>query len=210
MKAVQLIFCLIVFFSSCNDAGKKQETRIVKNSDTINTQKKQVSKHEFGISPNPDKDSIWKKPVSYYISDPECSKIATAFYQGSFEPTQNEETRKLFDLTLTDNNKLRPFYRWCMDMIMQIGDTSQSAYIGQAAYKYAEKFPQEYFQYMDDDITTERYGMWTAAMKFGIRRSDQPIDRNRISTSIRSNCSGCDAKTKARIDKLVSDIMPAS
>ena len=48
----------------------------------------------FGLTHDPEKDSVWGKPVSYYLKDKDCSAIAFDFYHGYMRPTDNGATRK--------------------------------------------------------------------------------------------------------------------
>lgn len=115
---------------------------------------------------DPEVDSIWGKPVNFYIENPKCSPIAIDFYAGQFRPTDNRTTVALLILVTSTNNHLRPFYRWCLNKTIQIQDGALGEYTGVPARRYAEKFPKEFFQYMDYDTTGNKYADWTNSILY--------------------------------------------
>jgi hypothetical protein len=118
----------------------------------------------FGLTHDPVLDSIWGKRVTFYINNPNCSPIAKDFYTGKFRPGDNPETATLLALVTTNDNNLRPFYRWCLNRTIQIQDGALSEYTGVPARQYAEKFPNEFFAYMDFDTTGAKYFEWVNAI----------------------------------------------
>lgn len=84
---------------------------------------------QMGVTLDPVRDSVWEQPVQYYIGQPECSSLATSFYQGSFPLGNPDSAAALFALTNTSNSDLRPFYRWCLTKAMQLqnGEADASA-----------------------------------------------------------------------------------
>lgn len=164
----------------------------------------------FGLTHDPDKDSIWSKPVKFYIDNPKCSPIAIDFYTGQFQPTDNNTTAALLKLATTDDNNLRPFYRWCLNKTIQIQDGALAEYTGVPARQYAEKFPVEFFEYMDIDTTKERYNDWTNAISYSgfydVDDYKKPQDiRKRLTQMMKDNCKNCNEQLVKRIDKFAKD-----
>lgn len=149
MKIINFITFLIFFVACTNRQNKAKSVEQIGTADTIikydtifyNNRDWQDG---FGLTHNPDIDSIWNKPVSYYLSDKECSGLASDFYYGELRPSDNGTTSELLNLITTDNNKLRPFYRWCLNKPIQIQDGALGEYTGVPARQYAEKFPKEF------------------------------------------------------------------
>jgi hypothetical protein len=121
---------------------------------------------EFGLSHDPKKDSIWGKPVSYYIEDEDCNAIAFDFYYDYIRPSDNGTITELLKLACSDNKKLRPFYRWCLHKTLFVSDGALSESVGVPARKYAEKFPDEFFEFLDFEKNKEEYEIWTSAIQY--------------------------------------------
>lgn len=167
----------------------------------------------FNLTHDPEVDSIWGNPVFFYIENPKCSPIAIDFYWGLFRPTDNDLTGALLSLVTTNDNHLRPFYRWCLDKTIQIQDGALAEYTGIPARQYAEKFPDEFFVYMDIDTTGKKYKNWTGTISYsglndGEFNKTSQIIRERMSTVMKRNCLNCDTKIRNRIDKLTEDCFP--
>ncbi len=121
----------------------------------------------FGLSHNPHQDSVWGKSVDHYISDPECDALAFDFYYGNFKPGDNALTYEMLELVLTPNDKLRPFYRWCLEKTMSIADGALGEYPGEPARKYAENYPKEFIDYMNGQTDSSVYFTWVELISFG-------------------------------------------
>ena len=161
IKMNRFLFIIFIFcLAACNQAGKTGNTpkadTIVRH-DTININNENNWQQGFGLTHDPAIDSVWGKPVKFYISNAACSPVAIDFYQGQFRPTDNNTTEALLKLTTTDDKSLRPFYRWCLDKTIQIQDGALAEYTGIPARAYAEKFPDEFFAYLDTDTTRGKY-----------------------------------------------------
>src|SRR5687768_9352668 len=116
----QLFFwILIVCAIACNNTKEtnaasgnrsKPDTVTIIKRDTVfidrNDRDWQLS---FGLTHDPAEDSVWFKPVQYYLSDNACSGPARDFYYGLLRPADNGVTDELLQLATTDNAKLRPF-----------------------------------------------------------------------------------------------------
>jgi hypothetical protein len=138
------------------------------------------------------------------------SVLALAFYYGRLKPSDDEVTDRLLELAATDNQKLRPFYRWCLNKTIVIQDGALGEHTGVPARKYAEKFPKEFFEYMDYDTTGEKYTDWVNSILYsGFYDKDdykKPQDiRNRMSKTMKRNCNNCSDQFKKRIDKFAAD-----
>jgi len=167
----------------------------------------------FGLTHNPEIDSIWGKPVKFYIDNPKCSPIAIDFYQGQFCPTDNNTTAALLSLVTTNDNNLRPFYRWCLNKTIQIQDGALAEYTGVPARHYAEKYSKEFFEYMDYDTTGNKYAEWVNAIMYsGFYDEDdyrKPQDiRKRMAHAMKTNCRDCDERLEKRIDKFAAECFP--
>jgi hypothetical protein len=169
-----------------------------------------IGQQGFGLTHDPEVDSIWGKSVKFYINNPKCSPIAIDFYQGQYRPTDNNTTAALLSLVTTNDNELRPFYRWCLNKTIQIQDGALAEYTGVPARQYAEKFPKEFFEYMEYDTTGDKYADWVNAILYsGFYDQDdykktQDI-RKRMTQTMNGNCKNCSEQLKERIDKFAAD-----
>jgi hypothetical protein len=181
--------------------------------DTIYVNNQNDWQQGFGLTHESEIDSVWGKPVKFYIKNPKCSPTAIDFYLGEFRPTDNNTTSALLKLVTTDDNNLRPFYRWCLNKTIQIQDGALAEYTGLAARQYAEKFPKEFFEYIDSDTNLSKYNAWVGAIRysgfydnenykntFAIRR--KMIDR------MKQNCKNCSLELQIRIDSFAKDCFP--
>lgn len=168
----------------------------------------------FKLTHNPDIDSVWFKPVSYYLNDEECSGLAYDFYFGALRPSDNGTTDELLKLATTNNNKLRPFYRWCLNLTIIIQDGALGEHTGVPARKYAEKYPKEFIEYMDKDKSGNRYQDWCGSIEYsGYYREenwDCNLARKNLIKTMLNNCISCDDILKDRIKKFAYDCFPDS
>lgn len=190
---------------SIKTIDEKKELIVYK--DTSNWQK------DFGLTHDVNKDTIWYKPVRFYIENPNCDKTAIDFYYGKYEPTDSKETSRLLQLVITDDSNLRPFYRWILNKTIQIQDGALAEYTGVPARNYAEKFPTEFFEYMDFDPSGEKYLDWSNSILYsGFYREDdfkkpQIIRQNMIKT-MKSYSKNCTQKMNKKIEKFALDCFP--
>ncbi len=182
MKLIIYSLSIWTLFAGCNNRKENQQGNI--ESDTISLSKSSMQypdvqhhcsdaivkatdwQRGFGLTHNPQVDSVWFKPVEYYVNDKNCSQLAIDFYYGTLRPTDNDTTKVLLNLVLTNNQKLRPFYRWCLDMTIAIQDGALAEYTGEPARRYAENFPEEFFQYIDADTTGQRSQSWIESISY--------------------------------------------
>ncbi|MFT4018350.1 MAG: hypothetical protein QM668_15400 [Agriterribacter sp.] len=216
MKTLQFIVSLI-FLAGCtdresktNDISKIAYADTIIKHDTVFYNNDNNWQDGFGLTHDPDKDSIWGKPVKFYIDNPKCSPIAIDFYTGQFQPTDNNTTAALLKLATTNDNNLRPFYRWCLNKTIQIQDGALAEYTGVPARQYAEKFPKEFFTYMDIDTTKEKYNSWANAISYSgfydVDDYKKPQDiRKRLTQTMNENCINCSEQLEKRIDKFAKD-----
>lgn len=212
-----ILFILILL--SCNETQEKkrnEKTFCRKDSifihDTvyINNESYGEWQRDSNLTHDPDKDSIWGKPVRYYIEDQNCNVNAIDFYNGSLRPTDNYTTTELLKLAYTDNNKLRPFYRWCLNKTIQIQDGALGEYTGEPARRYAEKFPKEFFEYMDFDTSESKYQEWVSSIEYsGFYEKEDFTNPKKISlefaNKMKLNCKNCNEELLKRIDKFAKE-----
>jgi hypothetical protein len=171
MKIFFAISFLIIVNSSCTtnhekESFAKDKQAIIHDTIYLNNNNTKDWQEGFGLTHDPNIDSIWYKPVSFYINDENCSGLAFDFYQGYFRPSDNGATQELLKLAKSDNGKLRPFYRWCLNKTLVVSDGALGELVGTPSREYAEKFPEEFFSYMDIDSTKEKYKMWVDAIAY--------------------------------------------
>ena len=218
MKTLKFIVSFI-FLTACSDRQNRTAITnqpIAKDSvirhDTI-VQNNDDWQQNFGLTHDPEVDSVWGKPVKFYIGNPKCSRLAIDFYLGQFRPTDNITTAALLALVTTDDSQLRPFYRWCLNKTIQIQDGALAEYTGVPARQYSEKFPKEFFEYMDYDTTDGKYADWVNAILYsGFYGNDdykKPQDiRKRMTEAMKGNCINCSDQLKKRINKFAADCFP--
>ena len=216
MKNYIFYILVVIILQSCSETNNKtttsteNKTETSQKKDTVLKTDRKDWQSGFGLTHNPELDTIWKKPVKYYLENPKCSSLAKDFYKGKFRPTDNDSTSELLSLVTTDNIELRPFYRWCLNKTIQIRDGALAEYPGIPARKYIEKYPQEFFEYMDSDTTNGKYIDWTSSVSYsGFYDEDDYKNSNeiksRMTKKIKSNCKNIDSKFEIRIEKLVED-----
>jgi hypothetical protein len=200
--------------TSCRNSGQfttkesSKDTVIIR--DTIYYDQSTGWKLDFKLTHDPNVDSIWLKPVSYYLNNPKCDPSAKDFYLGVFRPSDNYTTAHLLSLITTGDSTLRPFYRWILNKIIIIQDGALGEYTGIPARLYAEKFPNEFFQYLDVDTSGERYQMWTSAISYsGFKESEDfkntKENRSNLIKEMTGNCINCPSDMKKRIKVFAKD-----
>jgi len=213
-----LIIIALLLFVACN--GDKNSTEKILG-DTLQTNLKTVSVDTTPTSKNIwlDKltnnkynlpDTIAGKPAIFYLDNPKVAPIAKLLYYEKFRPGDNDSTTQLLKLVTTDDEEIRPFYRWCLDLTIQISDGALAEYPGEPALKYAIKFPQEFFIYMDKDATGQRYKEWTEIIAYSglsdyTKHSSQI--QNEIIIKMTNNCAACDSDMKKRIISLQKTLL---
>ena len=117
-----LIISFLFYLTACTNSqsdkagnAKIPKADTVFRHDTLYINNDHNWQDSFGLTHDPEPDSVWGKPVKFYIGNPKCSAIAIDFYEGQFRPTDNNTTAALLELVTTDDNNLRPFYRWCVN-----------------------------------------------------------------------------------------------
>jgi hypothetical protein len=164
------------------------------------------------LTHNPIEDTIAGKPVAYYLNDPQCSPIAKDFYYGGdFRPSDNYTTAALLDLSTTHNDKLRPFYRWCLAKSIEVEDGALGEVVGEPARRYATQYPKEFLSYVAKDSTERLYDDWVDAiaysgLSYDTSRSAEAKAIEAVRTTMRHNCRACDSAQLARIDQFANDI----
>ncbi len=196
----------LVLILGCN---LTTSTPVQEKTDSLETKPDYNWQEGFGLTHDPRKDSIWQKPVQFYLELPGCSPLARAFYDGSFRPSDNDSTAALLALAVTEDSQLRPFYRWCLNKTIQIQDGALGEYTGVPARKYAEKFPEEFFHYMDQDTSGSRYSDWVEAISYsGFYDGDnyeKPKEvRQRFEEEMKQHCGGCSQDLVRRIENFVA------
>lgn len=218
MKLLKIILSFILISACTHKQGQSSSTNAPITKDSIIKPDSIIYpiidwQQGFGLTHDPTVDSIWGKPVTFYIDNPNCSPIARDFYTGKFRPEDNPETAALLALVSTNDNTLRPFYRWCLNKTIQIQDGALSEYTGVPARQYAEKFPNEFFTYMDFDSTGAKYLDWVNAIMYsGFYDNDDdknPLDlRKRLTQTMKVNCKDCNEQLKKRIEDFAMDCFP--
>jgi hypothetical protein len=155
-------------------------------------------------------DSIDGKPTKFYIENKKCDSLAIAFYYGKYRPSDDGYVSRLLELSATDDKDLRPFYRWVLDKTIDVADGALGEYPGVPARKYAEKFPEEFFKFMDEDATKTRYENWTDIISYsGFYENDDYKNpkaiRKQLEMIMLKNSS---PKLKNRIAKFTLDCFP--
>jgi hypothetical protein len=152
---------------------------------------------------------IGGRPVAFYLTDPRVSPLAKALYTGRFRPSDSDSTTRLLALVTTKQADIRPFYRWCLDFTIRLSDGALGEYPGEPALRYASKFPQEFFAYMDKDTTGERYKSWVVIIAYsGLGSYDEATTatRKRITDEMKKNCHSCTDRMSKRISVFAKDV----
>ena len=212
----------MAFCFSCERKAKNSADIAASHADTVKAKPKQEKKitgnfwiDRFGITRDPNKDSIAGKAVKNYLNDPQVAQIAKDFYTGKFRPTDNDSTTYLLGLVNTKDNQLRSFYRWCLDETINIADGAVGEYPGRPALQYAIANPEEFITYMDNDTSGKRYGKWVEIISYSglsnytdnYNTKDFDKVKKKITTDLLSNCSSCSIEIRNKIKKTSADIV---
>lgn len=215
MKCLFVIL-LVAFLFSCSD-NKENSKALGNNQQSTQNISQETIGHirfdwqdGFGLTHSPRKDTIWGKLVSFYIENPNCHQLPIDFYNGIFRPTDSDSTTMLLALVMTDDESLRPFYRWCLDKTIQIQDGALGEYTGVPARKYAEKFPEEFFQYMDSDSSGRKYEDWVNSISYGgfydkEDYNNPKLIQNRMEQTMKNNSKEFNSSISLRIKKFAFD-----
>lgn len=147
-------------------------------------------------------DTIKKLDLESYLKNKKVSELAKNYYLGKFKPTDNPDTEKLLNLSLTADTSVRPFYFWCLNEIINSADGALMEYVGEPARRYIEKFPSEFLYYLDNrciDIAN-----WETAINYsGYYKDEQPENTKAVlknfTAAILKNCIDCNT---SQINKL--------
>lgn len=164
---------------------------------------------DFDLTHDETTDTIAGMPAEFYLSDPECNALAFDFYYGNFRPKDNASTGELLDLALTSNDKLRPFYRWCLDMTIMVSDGALAEYPGVPALNYVTTYPQEFFEFIDEKENPLSYQNWVSIIQYsGLPdyQANSEKTYNEIKHKILINCNSCSDALKERIRKFAFDV----
>ena len=148
----------------------------------------------FGLTHDPDRDTIAGMEARYYLSHPDVSPLAFDFYYGNFRPGDNASTYELVQLVLNEPAELRPFYLWVLDKVIMISDGALGEYPGEPARKFAQKYPSEFMKYMRQDSL--RLEDWTSIIRYSGLTSftDSTSIVKAVSASMTRNCPDCSAQ----------------
>lgn len=220
-------FVFLVFILSCKNINHSEDSNAI-DTETLESKSVKIVKpieksieinshtdwqRNFGLTHDIDKDSIWNKPVRFYVDNPNCDKTAIAFYFGKFKPEDTAETNRILQLVVSNDTNLRPFYRWVLDRTILVQDGALGEYTGVPARRYAEKFPNEFFEYMDIDPSGEKYSNWYNSILYsGFYKEDDyykpEIVRQDLVKTMKSNCKNCNENLNKRIEKFALDCFP--
>lgn len=207
------IIAISFFIVACNNNSQlKQQASIDSSQVKFNDTTKNVWVDKLNQRRYPLPDSIGGKPVSFYLDNPKVASIAKLFYQAQFRPIDNDSTTRLLSYVTTDDSTIRPFYRWCLNFTIQISDGALAEYPGEPALKYATKFPNEFFAYMDKEKSGQRYKQWTEIIAYsGLDNYEEKRDKiqNKIKIKMLENCQSCNDSVRQRIGNFAKDITNA-
>jgi hypothetical protein len=155
-------------------------------------------------------DSLDGQPMQWYFKTKGCSPLAIDFYYGEFRPSDNRATEALLQLVVGNERQLTPLYRWCLLRTIQVQDGALAESTGLPARHYAEKFPEDFFRYVDEDSSGERYRLWTDAIAYsGFEDADnyeKPFAIQRVMIArMQSRLTGDKQKWQDRIQKFAND-----
>lgn len=213
MRNVLFLLVLILTFSCSKRETKplvKSEISSKQENSTIHEEEDLNWQTGFNVTHNSNIDSIDGKPVRFYIKNPNCDAIAKDFYYGKYGPTDEPKTADLLNLVLSDNDDIRPFYRWILEKTIEISDGALAEYPGVPARKYAEKFPQEFFDYIDADESKFNYNQWTEIISYsGYFDEDDYKNPSKIRKNmIHSMLKNSSEKRRPKITKFAMDCFP--
>lgn len=213
----QVILLLLMFIDICcinnNAAAQTADTSIRKTTEIV---KAGSNKHNrnFWIDGITGKkyilpDTINKKPISFYLNSPKIIPLAKSLYNNKFRPIDNIFTTQLLMLVTADDEEVRPFYRWCLDFIINISSGGLTGYPGKHALAYATKFPKEFLRYMDEVPYIKRYNKWADIIAYNglsdYNKKSTEIE-NGIINAMKKNCNQCSNEINKQIERFAKEI----
>ena len=156
--------------------------------------------------------AIGGRPASFYLNNPRVSPLAKALYTARFRPTDNDSTTQLLALVTTNDQTIRPFYRWCLDFTITVSDGALGEYPGAPALAYATKFPQEFFAYMDKDASGQRYKKWVVIIAYSGLNYNQTGLKNQqiIINGMTKHCVACGTAITKKITAFSKDVVASA
>lgn len=209
-------YCItgLFFVLSCHDRNPvpstvSQKDIVVKQDTAYINQQDENWQSGFDLTHDTSIDSIWFRPVSYYFNMPGCSGLAKDFYYGRLRPSDDGTTEELLKLVTTGDDKLRPLYRWCLQKTIAIQDGALAEMTGVPARRYAEKFPKEFFGYMNADSSGCRLKDWAAAINYsGYFEGENAKDPLAVQSSFKAamvrNCKDVDPSLLRQVQKFAA------
>ncbi|MBP6024924.1 hypothetical protein [Ferruginibacter sp.] len=186
---------LLLFLIACgNNSNNQNEITINQVSDTYKN----------------NQDSIIGRSVNFYTQNKNCSQIAKNYYAGKFNPSDNDSTTELLNLSLTSDTLLRPFYFWCLDNVIREADGALMEYVGIPARKYIEKYPTEFFKYISSKQFFENKNNWVTAINYSGYYDYESTDnkkealRNFVTATTKS-CFKCTVQQKTEIKSFAKE-----
>lgn len=153
-------------------------------------------------------DTIQKMNFEFYLHEKNISELAKNYYTGKFKPTDNPETDKLLNLSLTTDTTLRPFYFWCLNDIISNADGALMEYVGEPARRYIEEFPVEFLYYIDNRRIN--VADWQTAINYsGYYGNEQSENAKAVlknfTTAILKKCTHCNDFQIKRLMQFAQD-----
>ena len=211
MKTAAIFLPLLALYA-CKQVFQKNTTSGSGSFTASQSAKTNGWAQQTGITLNSLQDSIWEQPVQYYLDRPGCSPLALRFYEGNLPLHNSDSVVALFALTTTADPELRPFYRWCLTKAMQLPHIDLAELAAAPARSYAESFPNEFFYYMDQDGTGDRYRIWADAIGYGgytdTSTESYTDARAALVRHMKKNCRSCNEEINQRIFDFATDCYP--
>jgi hypothetical protein len=204
-----LILVCLVLVSCKNNSSNKEGNSVKKAKSNKVETNLMVWKDKLNGKEYPLPDSICGKSAEFYLNNPKIAEITKAFYKGQFRPKDNDSTTLLLSYVTTPDSILRPFYRWCLDFTINISDGALSEYPGAPALTYAINYPKEFFEFIDEDPSEERYKKWISKVAYGgIKYSEKKGTEieSEIIKPMKKNCKFCSENLSKRIISFAKEI----
>jgi hypothetical protein len=153
-------------------------------------------------------DTIKKLDLESFLINKNVSELAKEYYLGKLIPTDNSDTEKLLNLSLTTDSTIRPFYFWCLNEIINSADGALMEYVGEPARRYIERFPSEFLYYLDNGCIEK--ANWETAINYSGYYEDEETENTKtafknFSEAILKNCIDCNTSQKNKLTRFAHD-----
>jgi hypothetical protein len=151
-------------------------------------------------------NTIAEKPIKFYLNHPQIHLHIKSYYLGVATPDNQHEYDMLLDSLKTDNAETRPFYFFVLLRMMQLADLESSRYIAPHIRSFAERRPDEFYAYVDQNARLVSDEVWVNYLAFTFIQNDPYNTVDYFVRMQKENCPGCEDYVMQQIEQYADSI----